>query len=124
MDSINEAVRNLRHTEYICVTICSNYVNIEQFDVLRRIGPTPIVVLSPDCSIDKRAEYFQRGASDFIIQEYHLKKKSVITQDAVQYYLNHTNKATKPLTIGLKFSNVSTLVSSARAIGASKAMSG
>ncbi len=81
------------------VTICSNNVNIEEFDVLRRIGTTPIVVLSPDRSIDKRAEYFQRGESDFIIQEYHLIKKSVIMQDAVQYYLNHTNKATKPLTI-------------------------
>ncbi len=99
VDSTDEAVRRLQHIEYMCVTICSNYVNIEQFDTLRSIGPTPIVVLSPDCTIEKRAEYFQRGALDFIIQEHHLQKESAITHDAIEYYLNNTPKATKPLTI-------------------------
>ncbi len=98
-ESTEEAIESLRRMEYICITICIGNVSVEQLHALRSIGPTPIVVLSPDCSISKRAEIFQRGALDFIIKEHHLQKESIIAPDAVQYYLNHTHKATKPLTI-------------------------
>lgn len=94
-----EAVRRLRHTDYICVTICSGRVSKGHLDTLRSAGPVPLVVLSPDCSIVKRAEYFQHGAMDFILHEHQWQKENGIGSDAIRYYLDSPDKATDPLTI-------------------------
>ena len=97
--STEEAIRCLRQTDYVCVTICAGFVDNGQLDAIRSVRPVPIVVLTPDCSVSKRAEFFQKGAADFIYNVNQRQKEGCCGQDYVRQYLDAPNKATSPLTI-------------------------
>ncbi len=99
VDSTEDAVRRLRHGDYVCITVRTNYLEIGQLEALRSLGPTPIVVLSPQKSVSQRADHMQRGADDFILNANLMQKAKQSGKDAVQYYLYLPDKGEEPLTI-------------------------
>lgn len=98
-DSIGEAVWRLRQEDYVCITIFSTLIDNGYLEMLRNAGPVPVVVLSPECSISQRAEYFQLGAKEFIINVHQQQVAKMNDKDAVQFYLDSSDKGEKPLTI-------------------------
>ena len=99
VSTTEEALPLLWRDDFVCVTICSGFIDNEQLDVLRKVKPVPIVVLTPNCSVSKRAEFFQRGAADFILHANKKLNAEDCSRDYVYNYLNSPNKATEPLTI-------------------------
>lgn len=98
VDSTEEAVRLLRQEDYVCVTVCTGRINHGQIEILRSIKPVPIVVVSPEFNVSKRADAFQRGAIEFILNVQH-QNVDLGSKDFVQCYLDIRNKAEAPLTI-------------------------
>lgn len=99
VDSIEEAAHRLQQDKYVCITICTNNIDYEQYDNLRNIRQTPIVVLSPTGYVEQRADYFQRVAVDFIVNSKLLMDAAQSGKDAVQFYLDIPDKGEEPLTI-------------------------
>jgi len=99
VDTTEDAVHALQQEDFICVTVCSQYLSIGQLEILRNIKPVPIVVLSPESPVTKRAEYFQRGAAEFIVSVNRLEIEKMNGHDAVQNYLDNAEKSEDPLTI-------------------------
>ena len=99
VDTTEDAVHALQQEDFICVTVCSPHLSIGQLEILRNIKPVPIVVLSPESPVTKRAEYFQRGAAEFIVTANRWEEAKTKGQDAVEFYLDCENKAETPLTI-------------------------
>ena len=99
VDSTEQAVRRLRQGDYVWVTICSNRISNGQVEVLRSVKAVPIVLLSPESSIAQRAEYMQRGASDYILNTSQGHRTLQDGKDAVKQYLDLPHKGDPPLTI-------------------------
>lgn len=99
VDSTEQAVRRLRQWDYVCVTICANRISNGQIEVLRSVKRVPIVLLSPDSSVAQRAEYMQRGASDYILNASQGQQSLMNGRDAVRMYLDLPHEGEEPLTI-------------------------
>ena len=99
VSSTEDAVCALQKGDFICVTVCSQHLNIGQLEILRNIKPVPIVVLSPESPASKRADHFHRGAAEFIVNANRWEEAKMNGFDAVQYYLDCEEKAKDPLTI-------------------------
>ena len=99
VDSTADAVQALQQENFICVTVCSQQLSIGQLEILRNIKPIPIVVLSPNLPVSKRAEYFYHGAAEFIVNANRWEASKMDNQDAVQYYLDYADKEANPLTV-------------------------
>lgn len=99
VDSTEQAVRRLRQWDYVCVTICSNSISNGQIEDLRSVKSVPIVLLSPESHVTKRAEYMQRGASDYILNLSQGQLALENGQDAVQMYLELPHDNEESLTI-------------------------
>lgn len=98
VNSKEEAVRQLRQVPYICVTVCTNRIDNMDLDAIRGIQPIPVLVLSPECDIEKRAEVIQRGVAKFILNANQWKEAQLNGKDAVQYYLDLPDKGENALT--------------------------
>ncbi len=99
VDSISEASKWLRQREYLCVTVSTNITENLMLDELHGIQEIPIVILSPELEIAKRAESFQHGVIEHILNEVQRQELRLSGKDAIQYYLDSKDKGPAPLTI-------------------------
>ncbi len=97
--SIKEASQCLRQQEYLCVTISTNITENLMLDEMHGIQSIPIIVLSPEIEISKRAESFQHGVLEYILTDAQRQEVRANGNDAIEYYLNSPNKGSKPLTV-------------------------
>ncbi|MDR1705863.1 MAG: winged helix-turn-helix domain-containing protein [Clostridiales bacterium] len=98
VSTTKEAVRRLSQEEYICVTIFADRIDNMQIEELRSVKLLPIVFLSQNNSVSRRAEYLQRGIVDFLLSASQWQEAQASGKDAVQYYLDLPEKIEKPLT--------------------------
>lgn len=99
--SVDEAINKLLTLDIVCVIICSYTQDYTLYlDVIREIRPVmPIVVMSPEYSIEQRAEFINASATQFILEN---GKKEIATKsglEAVDFYLNFSHKGEYPLSI-------------------------
>ena len=99
--SVDEAVKELLTLDIVCVIICSYTQDYTQYlDIIREIKPlVPIVVMSPEYSVEQRAEFISASATQYILEN---GKKELAAQSglgAVDFYLQLAHKGEQPLSI-------------------------
>lgn len=99
VNSVSEAAHQIRQREYVCISTFADNIDSGQLERLREVNAPPIVLLSPGCSVAQRTKYLHRGAAEFILNTHHQQNTNASGKDAVQYYLDSSEKVAEALTI-------------------------
>lgn len=98
-DSIRHATAMLSYKEYICVAICADVIPQDDLDALRRVRPTPIIVVPPSYTEEQRFACVHFGAAQYL-HTYNEPKASATTEkNGLKNYLEIPANQRKPLTI-------------------------
>ena len=97
VDSVRQAVEKLPYGNYVCVTICTDYISHDELNALREVRPIPVLVLPPASSVAERYPLVHFSAAQYL----HTAESSVLCGadniTGVQQYLDLPDR--KPLTI-------------------------
>jgi DNA-binding response OmpR family regulator len=96
--STEEAMRWLRQEEYVCITILADRLEDVRLDILHKVKPIPVVLLSENCSVTQRKAIVQKGITDIILNASQLSDARSSGTNAVQYYLDLPEKGERQVT--------------------------
>lgn len=96
---LREALEKLPHEDYICVTVCSDFMPYDDIEALRRVRDIPVVVLPPDYDAAQRYECVQQGAAQYISTAGQRRIADLSGKDNMRYCLDLSDQDRKPLTI-------------------------
>lgn len=100
VNDIAEIISVLTEQNVVCVIVCSNSPEYFQYiDVIQGVKPVPVVVMTPEYSVEERAKFIDMGAKEYLAKNSQSENSINSDLDAVDFYLQLNYKGEQPLTI-------------------------